>query len=154
MVAVNEGDPCGFNQPHEIDAIVLEEAAVFDGGDRLHHDLGNVIVLHQLPLGALLGIEKRGQHLGLELVGLQFSGRAAVDGGNRAAGDRDGCRLLTVIRLGAGHFFDGAAVQTIAAQRRFAFFFRIAGMTQFSRNVRDGRLRSDPDHLRGSENLG
>ncbi len=88
MALMGEVDPGGFAQPHEIDSAVLEEAAVFDGRDRFHHELGNVVVLHQLPLGALLGVEQRSQHLGLEFISRQLAGDAAGDGRNRAAGRR------------------------------------------------------------------
>ncbi len=59
MALMGEVDPGGFDQPQEIDSAVLEEAAVFDRRNRFHHDLGNVVVLHQLPLGALLRVEQR-----------------------------------------------------------------------------------------------
>src|SRR5216684_6251947 len=137
MALMGKVDPRGFGEAQEIDSTVLEEAAVFDRRNRLYNNLGNIVVLHQLTLGTLLGIEQRSQHLGLEFIGLQLSGGAAVDGRNRSVPDADGGRFGTVIRLRSGQNFNRAAMQTIAAQRRFALFFGIARMTQLRRNLRD-----------------
>ena len=154
MPLMGEVDPGRFTQPHEIDSAVLEEAAVFDGRDRFHHELGDVVVLHQLTLRALLGVKQRSQHLGLEFISLQLAGDAAVDGRNRAAGDGDGGCFGAVIRLGSGQNFNGAAMHMVAAQRIFSRLFGIAGMTQLRRNFREAQLRSELHHRWSSENLG
>ena len=117
MALMGEVDPRGFSQAQEIDSAVLEEAAVFDRRDRLHNNLGNVVVLHQLTFGTLLGIEQRSQHLGLEFIGLQVSRGAAVNGRNRSVRDADGGWFGTVIRPGSRQNFNRAAMQTIAAER-------------------------------------
>jgi hypothetical protein len=69
---------------------VLKEAAVFDGGDGVDHDFGDVVVLDELTFAALLGVEERSEKLRFEFVGGEFSGRAAVDGGDEAGGNGDG----------------------------------------------------------------
>ena len=50
--------PGGFRQADKVHAAVLEEAAVFDGQHRIHHQLRNLVIRDQLPLGALLRIEQ------------------------------------------------------------------------------------------------
>ena len=52
-----------------VDAAVLEEAAVFDGDDGLHHVRRDVVVGDEAALGAVLVFGERGDELRLELVG-------------------------------------------------------------------------------------
>jgi hypothetical protein len=54
---VSKIDPSSLYQPHKIHAIMLKEAPVFDRRNRFHHHLRNVVILHQLALGALLGVK-------------------------------------------------------------------------------------------------
>ncbi len=72
--SMREINPGRLRQADEIHAAVLEEAAVFDGQHGVHHDLGNLVVGYQLPLGALLRVEERGDHLRFEFVGFQIAG--------------------------------------------------------------------------------
>ena len=153
MALVGEVDPGGFHQAHEIDAVVLKKAAVLDGRDCVDDNFGDLVVLDQLAFGALLGVEERGEHLGLKLVGLQFSGGTTVDGRDGSVGDGNGGRFRAVIRLGAGHDLDRTAMETIAAERRFVLFFRITGVTQRRGDFCDSRFGADFDYLRGGENF-
>src|ERR1700688_475710 len=99
MALMGKVDPCGFGQAQEIDSAVLEEAAVFDRRNRLHNNLGNIVVLHHWTLGTLRGVEQQRRHLGLEFIGLQIFGGAAVDVRNRSVYYADRGRAATVIRL-------------------------------------------------------
>src|SRR5208282_4710012 len=67
--------------------------------------------------------------------------------------DGDVGRFGTVVRLGAGQNLNRAAMQMKTAERRFVVFFGIAGVTQLRGELGDGRLHSDPHHLRSGENL-
>src|SRR6202040_663275 len=61
-------NPAGLQQSPIVHAVVMEKSAVFNGGDRINHDLGNVVVLDEAALGAQLAIEQAGDKLGLKLV--------------------------------------------------------------------------------------
>ena len=58
MPLVSEIDPCRFRQAHVVHSAVLEEAPVFDGQDGINHDFGDVLVLDDLALRPLFGIEQ------------------------------------------------------------------------------------------------
>ena len=51
-------DPERLGQAKEVDAAMLEEAAVFDGENRVHHHFRNLVVLDHLALGALLRVKQ------------------------------------------------------------------------------------------------
>ena len=53
-----------------VDATMLEEPAVFNRDDRLHHARGNLVVLYEAALGAVLVFGERGDELRLQLVAL------------------------------------------------------------------------------------
>ena len=69
--------PGGFRQADKVHAAVLEESAVFDGQHRIDHQLGNLVIGDQLPLGTLFGIEQGSDHLRFEFVGRKIAGLAA-----------------------------------------------------------------------------
>ncbi len=52
-----------------VDAAVVEEVAVFDGGDGLDEVRWDLVVGDEAALGAVLVFGERGDELGLELVG-------------------------------------------------------------------------------------
>ena len=72
MLLSHHINPHRFSKAPKIDAIVFEELAVFDRQHRVNHDFRNLVVLHHLPLRALVAFGKRGDHFRLELIGLQL----------------------------------------------------------------------------------
>ena len=54
-----------------VDAAVLEEVAVFDGDDGLHHARRDLLVGDEAALGAVLVFGERGDELRLEFVGAE-----------------------------------------------------------------------------------
>src|SRR3982074_3736040 len=64
----NHVDPRRLRHAKEIHSAVLKEPPVFDGEHRLNYHRRNFVVLHQLTLGSLLGIEQRGNQLRLQFV--------------------------------------------------------------------------------------
>ena len=89
-------DPEGLSEAKEVDAAMLEETAVFDGENRIDHHLRNFVVLHHLALGALLGVEQRGDELRLKLVGGEIAA-AAADADDFAVAHQDASRIGAVI---------------------------------------------------------
>src|SRR5947209_4534141 len=149
LAAFTQIDPAGFHEPPVVDAAVMEEAAVFDGGDGIHHDLGNVVILYQPLLGALLAVKEAGHKLRLKLVGgklvlgIPKSGNllyfAFMDTDNRA--------FRVVVGVGAGLDLNGCVQQLVGAKLGFALFtlFGIARMTEIIGNLANVSLLSDPD---------
>src|ERR1700730_18096687 len=68
MSPANHIDPGRLRHAKEIHSAVLKEPSVFDGEHRLNYHRRNLIELHELTLGALLGIEQRGDQLRLQFV--------------------------------------------------------------------------------------
>src|SRR5204862_7999729 len=71
MAALSQVNPGCLKQAEVIDPAMLKEARVLNGQHRLNHRLGDVIVLHQLTLGALLRIKERRHKLRFQFVGGQ-----------------------------------------------------------------------------------
>ncbi len=94
-------------------------ALEFDGDDRVHHNLWNVIVFDDLALRALFGIEQRGDQLRFEFVGAQIA-RFILNALNFSPTETDFGRIGTVIRLGAGMDFDPSLQRSIAAKHGLA----------------------------------
>ena len=86
---MNDVNPRSFGQTHKVDATMLEEAPIFDGEDRIDHHFGNVVIVHQLPLGPLLGVEQRGHNLRFQFVCGQGAATSA-DALHFAIGNPDG----------------------------------------------------------------
>ena len=78
VALVGDVDPEGFGEPHEVDAAMLEEAAIFNGGDGVDQDFRDVVVLDELALGAV-GVEKGSDQLRLEFVAGKFGATAGDD---------------------------------------------------------------------------
>ena len=134
MAAVDHVNPGGLGQTQEVHAAVLKEAPVFDGQHRIHHQLRDLVVRNQLPLGPVLGIEQGGDHLRFEFVGRQIA-RFAGDAFDFAAPDTDDGRFRAVIGIGAGLDLDAAFKQAVTAHGRFAALVGIAGAAQLGRNL-------------------
>ena len=127
-------NPGGLGQAQEVHAAVLKEAPVFDGQHRIHHQLRNLVVGDQLPLGPVPGIEQGSDHLRFEFVGRQIAGFAG-DAFDFAAADPDDGGFLAVIGVGTGLDLDAAFKQAITAHGRFAVLIGIAGAPQLERNL-------------------
>ncbi len=78
----------------------MKKSAVFNGRDRIDHDLGNVVILDEAALGAQLAVEQAGDKLRLKLVSGEIAGVAKR--GNflhTAVFDADNGALSVVIRF-------------------------------------------------------
>ena len=82
-----------------VDAAVLEEAAVFDGGDGLDEAWRDLFVGDEAALGAVLVFGERGDELGLERVAAQGGTVFGGDGLDFAAGGVDGGAVGGVVAL-------------------------------------------------------
>src|SRR5437016_8115069 len=146
---VGEINPRRFHQAKIIHAIVLKEAAIFNGQDRIHHHLGNIVVLDQLPLGALFRVEQGSHQLRLEFISSKFA-RPVLDGIDLASTEANLRGIWTVIGLRPGTDVDAAPHQAIAAQRRLSFALGIAGTTQQCSDLLGVDFFSYLDRLRQS----
>src|SRR5258705_10671799 len=91
-----------LKQANEVDATMLEEAAVFDRNDRIDHHFWNFVVFHPLALGALLGVKERGDQSGFEVQGGEL---AAANGDviDFGLAQNNAGRVGAVIRLRGRH---------------------------------------------------
>ncbi len=94
-----------------VDAAVLKEAAIFDGGDGLHHARRDVGVGDEAALGAVLVFGESGDELGLKLVGTQGGTVVRGDALDFAAGGVDGGAVGGVVGLRAGLDGNAGAVE-------------------------------------------
>ena len=85
-----------------VDAAVLEEAAVFDGDDGLHHVRRDLVVGDEAALGAVLVFGEGGDELRLELVACQGGAVFGGDGLHHAVGGDDGGAVGGEVALRAG----------------------------------------------------
>ena len=69
MTLVSQVDPRGLSQANVIHSTMLEESSVFDSQHGVHHGFRNIVIGDDLPLGALFGVEQRGNQLWFQLVG-------------------------------------------------------------------------------------
>ena len=93
-VVPDPAQPCGV-----VDAAVIEEAAVFDGGDGLDELRGDLVVGDETALGAVLVFGEGGDELGLELVGAEGGAVFGGDALDLAAGGGDGGAVGGVVAL-------------------------------------------------------
>src|SRR5581483_5913999 len=127
-----------LEQPQEVHAPVLEEAPVLDGEHGVHQDFRYVLVLDELALGTLLGIQG-GDKQRFQFV---FANRLAVSLAQTnnalylAVADAYNGAVLIVVGLRAGPDLDAALQQAVVAQRRFAFAHGgITGAAQLGRDL-------------------
>jgi len=137
-----------------LEAPMPEEAPIFNGQHCIHHQLRNLVIGDQLPLGTLFGIEQRSDHLRFELISGQIT-RSAADAVDLAGANMNDGRLLRMIGIRAGFDLDSAVEQAVAAHRRLACsLLGITGMAQFSRNFPGLDSFSDLDRMGDGVNPG
>ncbi len=112
-----------------VNASVIEEAAVFDGGNGLHETLRNLVVADEAALGAVLVFRERGDELGLQLVGAEGDAGFGGDLLDYAAGGGNGGAVSGVEALWAGFDEDVIAIELEGTQLGIAV---VAGLAEVS----------------------
>src|SRR5574338_169044 len=99
---------------------MLEELAVLNGGNRIHHHLGDIVVLYYLALGTFFRV-KRSEQWRLQFVRRQPSTRLSAHNlVYFSPADPDNRPIRVVVRPWAGFHLDAAgqlAVRTHLAAR-------------------------------------
>jgi len=101
-----------------IDAAVLEETAIFNGGDGLYHAWRDVVVADHAALGTVRVFRERRDELRLQLVAAERGAVLRRNAGDDASGGPDGGAVGRVIALGAGLDEDAVAGQVVGAELR------------------------------------
>src|SRR5581483_2495026 len=111
---------------HKIHAAMLEEAAVFNGQDRVNHHLGYFVVLYDFALGTIASLKQRSDELGFQFVGHQVPSFAA-DVLHLSILNLNGGWFGAMVGLGPGTHLDTTADQAKASERRLAISIRVSG---------------------------
>src|SRR5215469_4465597 len=147
-------DPGSFGEPHEVDPVVLEEAAVLDGQNRVDQNLGNLVILHHLALGALLALGEGRNHLRFEFIGIELRSGVSADAFDPSIPNPDCGRLGAVIGTRARLYLDAIAREVIAAHRTHARLVGVSGMAQRGCNCLQIRLFAYANAVRRRKNAG
>ena len=154
MALVSYVDPGGFRQTDEIHPAVLKEAPVFDGEHRVHHQLRNLVIGHQLPLGTLFRIEQRCDHLRLEFISCEIAGLTG-NAFDFSALDADHGRFLAVIRVRTRFDLDSTLEHMVVTHLRWPIaLIGVTGVTQLGRNLFSFDLLADLDGMRDGVDSG
>ena len=132
---------------------MLEKPPVFDSQNSVHQNFGNFVVLHQLTLGTLLGIEQRRNHLGLEFVGSQLAG-LPLDALHLPTANADGGRFRAVVGIRARLDLDCVSEEMVAAHEGLAISLCISRPAKAGSDLASLDLLANLHGLRYGVNLG
>ena len=153
MPLMSQVDPCSLSQTHEVHAPMLEEAPVFNGQHGVHQDFGDFVILHQLALGTLLGIEQRRNHLGFEFIGSQLAG-LSLNALYLPTANADGGRFRAVVGIRARLDLDCVSEEMVAAHEGLAISLRISCTAESGSDLASLDLLADLHGLRYGIDLG
>ncbi len=136
----------------------MKEPAVLNGRNCVHHDFGNIVILHDAALGTLLAVEESGNELGLEVVGGKSVAVVAERGYllDLALVDANERALRVVIRLLSRLDLNSIRHRAIGTKLGLALFagFGISGMAQVIADFFGIGFLADPEAAWLSEDLG